>query len=214
MTTVGILALQGGVAEHQRSLRALGIEPVLVRRTEHLDGLDALILPGGESTTMCTLLRLGGLREPLAGLIGEGLPTYGTCAGMILLAKKVLDTRPDARGFEAMDITVRRNAFGRQADSFECDLDCEGMGGMSLPAVFIRAPKVEECGPGVRVLARVPDGEHIPAQHRGAVVAVEQGSMLATAFHPEVTVDTRFHRYFLERAGVLPAEGAAYNRKG
>lgn len=202
MTKVGILALQGGVAEHERSLRALDIEPVLVRRKEHLDGLSALILPGGESTTMCTLLRLGGLRQPLAELIAEGLPTYGTCAGMILLAKKVLDTRPDAQGFETMDITVRRNAFGRQADSFECDLDCAGM---TLPAVFIRAPRVEECGPGVTVLARVPDEEGIPPQHRNAVVAVEQGAMLATAFHPEVTVDTRIHRYFLERAGVLSA---------
>ncbi|MBZ8177901.1 pyridoxal 5'-phosphate synthase glutaminase subunit PdxT [Corynebacterium sp. 3HC-13] len=199
---VGILALQGGVAEHQRSLNSLGVEPVLVRRREHLEDLSALILPGGESTTICKLLDLGGLLVPLGNLIRSGLPTYGTCAGMILLAKDVLNTRPDARGFAALDITVQRNAFGRQADSFECVLDFEGE---SLPAVFIRAPRVVSCGDNVRVLAQVPEDEEIPPSHRGAMVAVEQDNLLATSFHPEVTASTYIHRYFLKKAGISVA---------
>ena len=190
---IGILALQGGVAEHARSLDKLGVKARLVRRREHLEGLDGMIFPGGESTTMSKLLVLGGLYEPVKQLLDGGLPAYGTCAGMILLASKVLDTREDAVNFSAVDMTVRRNAFGRQVDSFEADLAVTGIAD-TVHAVFIRAPQVVECGDGCEVLARVPEG---PAE--GAVVAVAQNKVLATSFHPEVTDDTRFHELFLNR---------------
>ncbi|AKK03281.1 pyridoxal 5'-phosphate synthase glutaminase subunit PdxT [Corynebacterium epidermidicanis] len=189
---IGVLAVQGGVAEHQRTLDALGIEHRAVRRIEHLEGIDGIILPGGESTTMSKLLTIGGLYEPLRAALADGLPAYGTCAGMILLSSKVLDTRPDAVSFGALDATVRRNAFGRQVDSFEADLAFEGIE-ESVHAVFIRAPWIEEVGPGVKVLARVPDGPNA-----NAIVAVTQGNILATSFHPEVTGDTRVHEYFLQ----------------
>ena len=158
---------------------------------EHLNGLSGIILPGGESTTMSKLLELGGLLRPLIDALTSGLPAYGTCAGMILLASEVLDTRPDARCLGALDITVRRNAFGRQVDSFEADLDFHGIDS-PVPAVFIRAPWVERVGDGVEVLATVPSG---PAS--GAVVAVRSGRVLATSFHPECTGDARVHEMFL-----------------
>lgn len=188
---IGILAVQGGVREHQRTLDELNIEHRAVRRVEHLEGLNGLILPGGESTTMSKLLELGGLLEPLRSALAQGLPAYGTCAGMILLASQVLNTRPDAHWLGAIDMDVRRNAFGRQVDSFEADLDFHGIDS-PVPAVFIRAPWVECVGDGVEVLATVPSG---PAS--GAVVAVRSGRVLATSFHPECTGDARVHEMFL-----------------
>ncbi|MBV7293339.1 pyridoxal 5'-phosphate synthase glutaminase subunit PdxT [Corynebacterium sp. TAE3-ERU16] len=187
---IGILALQGGVREHEQALDRIGVEHRQVRRIEHLEGIDGLILPGGESTTMSKLLELGGLLEPLRELLSGGLPVYGTCAGMILLAREVLDTRADAHSFGVLDVTVRRNAFGRQVDSFETDLDFSGISD-PVHAVFIRAPWVERVGPDVEILAVVPDG---PAE--GAVVAVRSGNALATSFHPECTGDTRVHALF------------------
>ena len=187
---IGILALQGGVREHEQALDRIGVEHRQVRRIEHLEGIDGLILPGGESTTMSKLLELGGLLEPLRELLSGGLPVYGTCAGMILLAREVLDTRADAHSFGVLDVTVRRNAFGRQVDSFETDLDFSGITD-PVHAVFIRAPWVERVGPDVEILAVVPDG---PAE--GAVVAVRSGNALATSFHPECTGDTRVHELF------------------
>ncbi|MEJ6012422.1 pyridoxal 5'-phosphate synthase glutaminase subunit PdxT [Corynebacterium sp. H127] len=189
---IGVLAVQGGVAEHQRMLDELGVQSRQVRRTEHLAGLDGIILPGGESTTMSKLLELGGMLEPLRQALRDGLPAYGTCAGMILLSNEILDTRADAHNLGALDITVRRNAFGRQVDSFEADLDFRGIAG-SVPAVFIRAPWVERVGEDVEVLSRVPSG---PAE--GAIVAVRSGNVIATSFHPEVSGDTRVHAYFAE----------------
>ncbi|MBN9643373.1 pyridoxal 5'-phosphate synthase glutaminase subunit PdxT [Corynebacterium mendelii] len=190
---IGILALQGGVAEHERSLGALGVKSRLVRRREHLTGIDALIFPGGESTTMSKLLVLGGLYEPVKQLLDGGLPAYGTCAGMILLASRVENTRDDAVSFGAIDMTVKRNAFGRQVDSFESDLTVTGIDG-KVHAVFIRAPQVIECGADCEVLARVDQG---PAA--GAIVAVAHNNVLATSFHPEVTDDTRVHELFINR---------------
>lgn len=195
---IGILAVQGGVREHQRTLDELNIEHRAVRRVEHLEGLNGLILPGGESTTMSKLLELGGLLEPLRSALAQGLPAYGTCAGMILLASQVLNTRPDAHWLGAIDMDVRRNAFGRQVDSFEAGLDFAGVEG-TVPAVFIRAPWVERVGDDVAVLSRVPSGEHA-----GAIVGVQQGNVMATSFHPEVSGDTRVHAYFaslVEQAG-------------
>ena len=195
---IGILAVQGGVREHQRTLDELNIEHRAVRRVEHFEGLNGLILPGGESTTMSKLLELGGLLEPLRSALAQGLPAYGTCAGMILLASQVLNTRPDAHWLGAIDMDVRRNAFGRQVDSFEADLDFAGVEG-TVPAVFIRAPWVERVGDDVAVLSRVPSGEHA-----GAIVGVQQGNVMATSFHPEVSGDTRVHAYFaslVEQAG-------------
>ncbi|MGP6173046.1 pyridoxal 5'-phosphate synthase glutaminase subunit PdxT [Corynebacterium sp. A21] len=188
---IGILAVQGGVREHEHTLDQLGVVHRQVRRAEHLKGIDGLILPGGESTTMSRLLVLGGLLSPLREVLAGGMPAYGTCAGMILLANEVLDTREDAEQLNALDITVRRNAFGRQVDSFESELDFSGIEA-PVPAVFIRAPWVERVGEGVQKLATVRSG---PAA--GAVVAVRQGNVLATSFHPEVTGDTRVHRYFM-----------------
>ena len=190
--TVGVLALQGDVAAHLGHLEAAGGRPVPVRRPADLDSVEGLVLPGGESTAMSRLLDVFALDAPVAERIAAGMPVYGSCAGMILLASRVLDTRPDATWFSALDITVRRNAFGRQVDSFETDLAIDALGPEPLRTVFIRAPWVEEVGPDVEVLAtvRAPDG-------RERAVAVRQGPALATAFHPEVTDDVRVHRYFL-----------------
>lgn len=197
---VGVLALQGGVIEHVRMLESLGARTRLVRRVDHLEGLDGIVLPGGESTTMSKLLELGGMLEPLRAALADGLPAFGTCAGLIMLSTDILDTRADARSLNAIDITVRRNAFGRQVDSFEGDLSIagitdDGAGGQDVPmhAVFIRAPWVERVGDGVKVLARVNDG----GDADGAIVAVQQGSVVAASFHPELTGDDRMHRYFL-----------------
>lgn len=184
---IGVLSLQGGFVEHMRSIERLSHEARAVRRPEHLEGLDGLIMPGGESTTMSKLLELGGMLEPLRTLVADGLPVFGTCAGLILLADRVLDTRSDAHSLHAMDITVRRNAFGRQVDSFETQLP---FGDIDTPveAVFIRAPKVEEVGDGVEVVSTLPDG---------TVVGVRQGHVLGCSFHPELSEDDRVHEYFL-----------------
>lgn len=190
---IGVLALQGDVREHLAALESSGALGVTVRRPAELEAVDGLIVPGGESTTMSRLLSVFDLLDPLRSRLKDGLPTYGSCAGMILLASEVLDTRPDAHHLDALDITVRRNAFGRQVDSFETDLQFEGIDGDPVRAVFIRAPWVERVGAGVDVLATVPDG---PAA--GRVVAVRQGSVLATSFHPEVTGDRRVHRLFVD----------------
>ncbi len=191
----GVLALQGAVRAHQRALRASGAEPVAVSTPAQLADVDALVMPGGESTTMSFLLDSSGLREPLAERLADGLPVLGTCAGMILLASEVLDGRADQRSFGTVDLTVRRNGFGRQVDSFEVDLDVAGLAAAGLDdrpfhAVFIRAPVVERAGPGVEVLARV-DGEP---------VLCRSGTAFVSAFHPELTADPRLHQLFVRTA--------------
>ena len=188
---VGVLALQGAFARHAAALEGLGADPVLVRRPEQLAGVDALVLPGGESTTMSMLLESAELAEPLAERLASGLPALGTCAGMILLGAKVLDGRPDQRCFGAVDIAVRRNAFGRQVDSFEVDLPVAGLDGGPFHAVFIRAPFVERVGPEVEVLAAVDDHP----------VLCRQGTVTVAAFHPELSDDLRIHRQFLKEIG-------------
>ena len=190
---IGVLALQGDVREHLAALEACGASGTTVRRPAELDEVDGLIIPGGESTTMSTLLSVFELLTPLRTRLRDGMPAYGSCAGMILLASEVLDTRPDAQHLDGLDITVRRNAFGRQVDSFETDLQFAGIDGDPVRAVFIRAPWVQRVGPGVEVLASVPDG---PAA--GRVVAVKEGSVMATSFHPEVTGDNRVHKRFVD----------------
>lgn len=187
---VGVLALQGDIREHLGALRAAGAEPVSVRRSAELGAVDALVIPGGESTTMSLLLREFDLLEPLRARLAEGMPAYGSCAGMILLAGEILDAGAPGRQatpLGAIDMSVRRNAFGRQVDSFEDDLDFQGLAS-PIHAVFIRAPWVERVAPGVEVLAR--SGAH--------PVAVRQGPVLATAFHPEVTGDRRVHELFVD----------------
>ena len=188
---VGILALQGDVREHARSLAELGSTPVEVRTPADLEVVDALILPGGESTTMSLLLESSGLLEPLRARLQEGMPAFGTCAGMILLSAEVVDGRADQHKLGAIDIGVRRNAFGRQVDSFETDLDVAGFDG-PLHAVFIRAPIVEWVGPDVEVLATVTgkDGKDRP-------VVCRQGPIIVAAFHPELSGDLRLHQEFL-----------------
>jgi 5'-phosphate synthase pdxT subunit len=188
---VGVLALQGDVREHVRALTAAGAEPSAVRRPEDLAQVDGLVLPGGESTTIGTLLGLFDLLEPLRAAVKTGLPVYGSCAGMILLADDVLDGRPEQPTIGGLDVSVRRNAFGRQVESFETDLPWKGLG--EVHAVFIRAPWVERTGDGVEVLATVPGNG--PAA--GRVVAVRSGPLLATSFHPELTGDGRVHELFV-----------------
>jgi 5'-phosphate synthase pdxT subunit len=190
--TIGVLAVQGDVREHVDVLSALGARAVTVRRPRELDEVDALVIPGGESTTMDKLVRAFDLYDPLRKRIAGGMPAYGSCAGMIMLADRIADARPDQQTLGGLDITVRRNAFGRQVDSFEEDLHVTGLEGL-VRAVFIRAPWVEEVGPDVEVLARVEEG---PAA--GRIVAVRQGALLATSFHPEVSGDHRVHRLFVE----------------
>ena len=184
---VGVLALQGAVARHADTLDALGAHAVPVRTPDDLAGVEAIVLPGGESTTMSRLLDSSGLFDPLAERLAAGMPALGTCAGMILLASEILDGRPDQRCFGAVDVAVRRNAFGRQVDSFEADLDVEGLAGGPFPAVFIRAPVVERVGEGVEVLASVGDRP----------VLCRQGKVLVAAFHPELSDDLRLHQRFL-----------------
>ena len=191
--TIGVLAVQGDVREHLRALEDAGARAVPVRRTVELEGVDGLVLPGGESTTMDKLVRAFDLREPLCARIAEGMPAYGSCAGMIMLADRIADARPDQQTLGGIDMTVRRNAFGRQVDSFEEDLHIHAIGGAPMRAVFIRAPWVEQVGDAVDVLAHVEEG---PAA--GRIVAVRQGPLLATSFHPEVTGDHRFHQLFVE----------------
>ncbi len=184
---VGVLALQGSFAEHAEALRAVGAAPVLVRLPAHMEGIGGLIIPGGESTTIGKLLVNSGLLEPLRSAVKKGMPVYGTCAGMILLARDIGGRDQPLIG--AMDITVKRNAFGRQLDSFEESLSVPSLGPAPFRGVFIRAPLIEKTGAGVTVLAKLSDGR---------VVAARQGKLLATAFHPELTDDVRIHRYFLE----------------
>jgi len=190
--TIGVFALQGDVREHLVALDALGVKTFRVRRPEELARCDALVLPGGESTTMYKLARTFELFEPLVERIGEGMPTFGTCAGMIMLADRILDGTSDQQTLGGLDITVRRNAFGRQVDSFEGALDFDGFT-EPVHAVFIRAPWVEAAGPDVTVLSSVPTGEAA-----GRIVAVQQANLLATSFHPEVGNDDRIHRYFVD----------------
>jgi len=187
---IGVLALQGDTREHLAALREAGADAITVRRRGELDAVDALVIPGGESTTMTHLLREFDLLDPLRSRIADGMPAYGSCAGMILLADEILDAGVagrDAAPLKGIDMTVRRNAFGRQVDSFEGDIEFEGLDSV-VHAVFIRAPWVERVGPDVRVLGRAAD--HI--------VAVRQGQTLATAFHPEMTGDRRIHRMFVD----------------
>jgi len=183
---IGVLGLQGDFREHLAVLVRLGVDTLDVRTPEQLAGIDGLVIPGGESTTMGKLADRFGLIEPLRERIGAGMPVYGTCAGMIFLAARITDGDQPRLG--TLDVTVRRNAFGRQVDSFEADLEIRGMSGGSFHAVFIRAPWIEQVGIGVEVLAEVD----------GRIVAVRQGGVLATSFHPELGEDTRFHRMFLE----------------
>lgn len=187
---IGVLALQGDTREHLAALREAGAEASTVRRRGELDAVDALVIPGGESTTMSHLLRAFDLLEPLRDRLAAGMPAYGSCAGMILLASEILDAGVPGREavpLRAIDMSVRRNAFGRQVDSFEGDIEFDGLDGPAH-AVFIRAPWVERVGPEVQVLARAD--EHI--------VAVRQGAVLATAFHPEMTGDRRVHKLFVD----------------
>jgi 5'-phosphate synthase pdxT subunit len=192
---VGVLALQGDVREHVRALTTVGAAASTVRRPSELAAVDALILPGGESTTIAKLAVTFDLMQPMRDRIAAGMPTYGSCAGMILLADRILDGPPDQQTIGGIDVTVRRNAFGRQVDSFEERVEIDDIDGGPFHAVFIRAPWVEDVGPGAEALATVATG---PAA--GKVVAVRQGHLLATSFHPELTGDTRMHRYFCEMA--------------
>jgi len=185
------------VREHLRAVGECGLDSVLVRRAEELAEVDALILPGGESTTMSRLLVAFDLMEPLRARLASGMPAYGSCAGLILLCREVLDGRPDQRQLAMLDAVARRNAFGRQVDSFEADIDFVGIPGDPIRAVFIRAPWVEQAGPGVEVLARVPEVP-VAGSAAGRIVAIRQGSVLATAFHPELTGDRRVHQLFCE----------------
>jgi 5'-phosphate synthase pdxT subunit len=199
---VGVLALQGDVREHLAALAECDVVARPVRRPTELAEVDALVVPGGESTTIDKLTRAFELREPILDRIKQGMPAYGSCAGMILLADRVVDAVDGQQTFGGIDMTVRRNAFGRQVESFEEDLPFTGVEGEPVRAVFIRAPWVEQVAPEVEVLAKVGSMEGTPAE--GRIVAVRQGNLLATSFHPEITGDTRVHRLFVEMVrGVL-----------
>ncbi len=198
MPVVGVLALQGDFREHIQVLEALGAHARPVRLPRDLEGLDALVIPGGESTTMRRLLAAYELLEPVRELAGEGKPIYGTCAGCILLAREV-DGSPSGE-LGLMDIGVRRNAYGSQVDSFETDVVAPALGDEPLRAIFIRAPRIERVGPGVEPLAHLEDG---------TIVAARQGNLLVSTFHPELTDDRRFHRYFLERLVAATGEQVA-----
>ncbi|HXD61255.1 MAG TPA: pyridoxal 5'-phosphate synthase glutaminase subunit PdxT [Lacisediminihabitans sp.] len=187
---VGVLALQGDFREHLAVLRSLGADAVPVRREEDLQSVAGLVIPGGESSVMDKLSRLFGLAEPVKAAIASGMPVYGTCAGLIMLSNTVLDAIDGQQSLGGLDIDVRRNAFGSQTSSFEVDLDIPAVGDVPMHAVFIRAPVVERVGDDVTVVSALEDGR---------VVAVEQGNLLGTSFHPEMTGDTRFHEYFLNR---------------
>jgi 5'-phosphate synthase pdxT subunit len=191
VTTIGVLALQGDFREHAASLRALGRTPVLVRRPHELERVDALVIPGGESTAMWKLATTAEMFEPVRKRIAGGMPVFGTCAGMIMMADRIVDAAAGQQTFGGLPITVRRNAFGRQTESFEEPIAFAGVG--ELTGVFIRAPWVESIDDGVEVLARVTSG---PAT--GRIVAVRQGNLLAVSFHPELTTDHRVHEYFVK----------------
>ena len=187
---VGVLALQGDFREHIAVVRGLGVEAVPVRRPSELEAIRGLIIPGGESSVMDKLARTFGLFEPLQTVIAEGLPVYGTCAGLIMLADRLIDAIDGQRSLGGFDVSVRRNAFGSQLDSFETDIDIPVLGQPPVHAVFIRAPVVESVGAEVTVLGSLDDGR---------IIAIEQGTLLGTSFHPEMTGDTRFHEYFLSK---------------
>ena len=190
--TVGVLALQGAFVEHEASLGRIGVPARQVRTPEQLAVVDRLIIPGGESTVIGQLLGTSGLLEPLLERAAAGMPIWGTCAGMILLAEEILDARQAGQvALKLMDMSVRRNAFGRQIDSFEAGLPITALGPEPFPGVFIRAPQIERVGPDVEILAQLEDGR---------IVAARQGHLLATAFHPELTTDDRLHRFFAELA--------------
>jgi 5'-phosphate synthase pdxT subunit len=200
---VGVFALQGDVREHLAALTAAGARAVPIRRPTELAGLDGIVLPGGESTTMSKLAVAFELLEPLRAAVAGGLPAYGSCAGMIMLADRILDGRADQETVGGIDMTVRRNAFGRQVDSFEADLAFADLAGPPVHAVFIRAPWVESVGESVRVLATAPRAQPAALSEAGQatearIVAVRQGSLLATSFHPELTGDNRVHAYFVD----------------
>lgn len=184
---IGVLALQGAFESHQHRLAELGVDTRQVRTPDGLDGIDALVMPGGESTTMSKLLVSSGLFDPIAALIADGLPVFGTCAGMILLADEVLDGRPDQRSFAAIDLAVQRNGYGRQLDSFETELHVDGIDGGPFHGVFIRAPKVTRVGDGVSVLA----------EHDGVPVLLRREAITVASFHPELAGDHRLHAQFL-----------------
>jgi 5'-phosphate synthase pdxT subunit len=186
---IGVLALQGDFREHIASLTALGADVVALRRPEEIAGLDGVVIPGGESSVMDKLSRAFGVAEPLADAIRGGLPAYGTCAGMIMLSSRITDGIVGQHTLDVLDTTVRRNAFGNQNDSFETHIPMPDLGADPVHAVFIRAPVVEQHGDGVHVLGALPDGQ---------VVAVQQGNVIASAFHPEVAGEDRFHRRFLD----------------
>ena len=186
---IGVLALQGDVREHLHVLETLGARPVAVRRPSELASVDGLVLPGGKSTTMAKLARIFDLLEPLRDRVAEGLPMFGTCAGMILLAREVVDGRPDQQSFAVIDIAVRRNAYGRQRDSFEADLDIPALPGGSFRGVFIRAPRIETAGDSVEVLA----------SYDGHPVLARQGPTWVASFHPELSGDLRLHEGFVNQ---------------
>jgi 5'-phosphate synthase pdxT subunit len=201
--TVGVLALQGDVRQHREMLEASGAGTLAVRRASELDQVDGIVVPGGESTTMAKLARTFEVLDPLRARVRDGLPAFGTCAGMILLADRIEDGIAGQETIGGLDVVVRRNAFGRQVDSFEADLDVEGFE-EPFHALFIRAPWVEKTGAEVAVVARVATGDAV-----GRIVAVRQGHLLATSFHPEITGDDRFHRLFVEqvRAAATKSSG-------
>jgi pyridoxal 5'-phosphate synthase pdxT subunit len=202
MMRIGVLALQGAFAEHVAALRAIGVDAVEVRLPEHLDGIDALILPGGESTTMRRLIDRWGMRRPILDLAATGAPLFGTCAGMIVLARDIAGGEEPI--LPLLDVTVERNAFGRQLDSFETDLSVPLLGDTPVHAVFIRAPVIERVGPGVDVLARLDDGR---------VVAVRERNVIATSFHPELAGETRFHRLVAMMAAEHADPGEGVGRR-
>ena len=193
MASIGVLAIQGDFLEHRKMLDSIGIESKEVRLPDELENLEGLIIPGGESTTIVQLIDIYGLRAPLVDKVNQGLAIWGTCAGMIVIAKNLKDRRPDPLGL--MDIEVSRNAFGRQIDSFETDLDIQGMDGPPMHAIFIRAPLVTQIGTEVEILAEVDDGKP---------VAVKQNRVIATSFHPELTEDSRMHSMFVDIAHSRP----------
>lgn len=190
---VGVLALQGDVREHRQMLAEVGVDAPSVRTPEELKAVEALVIPGGESTTMSLLAQRLEMLEPLRAAVAAGMPMFGSCAGMIMLANEVLDGRPDQQTLGALDMTVRRNAFGRQVDSFEAEVSVPAIGSPDFPAVFIRAPWVESIGSDVEVLASVPG----PAGEE-RIIAVRSGATIATSFHPEITGDNRIHRMFVD----------------
>ncbi len=199
---IGVLALQGAFAEHVAVLRAIGVEAVEVRLPLHMDDVDGLIIPGGESTTMRNLITRWGLRQPILDLAERGAPLFGTCAGMIVLSKQIEGGEDPI--LPLLDVTVERNAFGRQLDSFETELDVPLLGDTPVHAVFIRAPVIESVGPGVDVIARLPDGR---------IVAVRERNIIATSFHPELAGETRFHRLLATMAAEHADPGEGVGRR-